>query len=824
MNNTNSICKSILATLTINLLLPCLLFAAEPQQPVAEPTQEQIQQEQLILDQLFSPVIAQTKDIGLILEQLSLMVSNHAIATPNKQEILVNIKESIKFVTSITNETFLHVHPYHIYMISAFNKAMMQHINKALDKHMTTFAPFPVETVMQRQPPTDLTLETLAADIAKNGELLEMVRTRSGIAGLRWYNLAYRAFDYYIMDPAWKYSIPQRLGLTLGLAAIGLHTALTLEKSYKDVPILGAARQYFGWHPEYAGGGNQISNNQKVGDPDAHHVGSWGHFNKFWIDRARGYDPVGTAALGGLAALIIKERDKISNVFSKIFRKIHNKLRGGQYAEKQLVEDKFLIKPRVTFKDLVGLEYEKEILGNIVTYMENPERFDRAKLTPEKGYLLTGPTRTGKSFLAEALAGEIKEMFKRTNKNPDNFNVFVLSASFIHQEGIDNIIERAKKLSPCILFIDEIDLLMLQRGVGAGSELLGKFLSSMSGVLENDPDKVVIMMAATNRPEHLDHALRQRGRYGKELRFQYPSFKHRKEHLNNKIGVLANLDDFDIDKLARETEGKSFEDLNSMVRAAFLKGIIKGEMLKQATLEACLDEEILHIIPYDANPPSTSEKELVATHQAGQALSVLLLNGKDRLAKVTIKPYLTQLQDEAAWAQYDPNNKDNKQKKIQYGKIHTWHYEDLKDMHRYEDKVAQCKIQLAGFAAEQLMLGSCGYSYHQEASATALEIAKSIVTKGININSMPEQLKNEYFIKAMKLKDECEEAIAKLLAQHKDKIKKIADALLKQETLTGEQVAAIAGLPYSEPKPEKKKVNNGAMFDVPDKVITPEAA
>ncbi len=281
--------------------------------------------------------------------------------------------------------------------------------------------------------------------------------------------------------------------------------------------------------------------------------------------------------------------------------------------------------------------------------MEDPERFDRAKLTPEKGYLLTGPTRTGKSYLAEALAGEIKEMFKRTNKNPDDFNFFTLSASFILAEGIDVLIERAKKYAPCIIFVDEIDLLCLQRAGGNAVEL-SKFLTSMSGFLESDPEKVVIMIAATNRPQNLDTALRQRGRFGKELRFDYPGFNDRKELFTRRIGALANVNAFDIDKLARETEGKSYEDINALVRAAFQKGIINGEVLNQEALEKCLDEEVRNIIPSSNTEPSAPEQELIAAHQkAGQALAVMLLDGKEKLAKVTIKPYLTNLHEEAAW-------------------------------------------------------------------------------------------------------------------------------------------------------------------------------
>ncbi len=113
--------------------------------------------------------------------------------------------------------------------------------------------------------------------------------------------------------------------------------------------------------------------------------------------------------------------------------------------------------------------------------------------------------------------------------------------------------------------------------------------------------------------------------------------------------------------------------------------------------------------------------------------------------------------------------------------------------------MVQCKIQLAGFAAEELLLGSSGYGYHQEAATAAFGIAQSIVSEGINLKDLPESLRATYISKALELKKQHASEIKALLAKHKDKLKLLTDALLKKHTLTGKEAAQIVGLPYKDP-------------------------
>ena len=210
-------------------------------------------------------------------------------------------------------------------------------------------------------------------------------------------------------------------------------------------------------------------------------------------------------------------------------------------------------------KPLGELDHAKQVLGDIVKYINDPESYDRAGLTPAMGYLLFGPTRTGKSMIAEGLAGELQKI----KGSSDDFPFFVIEARYIAAEGNFNMIMNIiKNYAPCIIFIDEIDMLPLHRDKNKGKNtVLQEFLSTISGCMNgNNPDKQVIIIAATNRPDKLDPSLRSR--LSVHIPFEYPSFIHRAEHLIREVeGKGLPVDQFDIRKLAEQTEGCSFQQV-----------------------------------------------------------------------------------------------------------------------------------------------------------------------------------------------------------------------------------------------------------------------
>ena len=224
----------------------------------------------------------------------------------------------------------------------------------------------------------------------------------------------------------------------------------------------------------------------------------------------------------------------------------------------------WLIDPRYTFDDIIGHEAFKHQLNRYVEYIMDPDKFDRAGATPERGILFAGPPQTGKTMLAEATAGEILKR-QMLNGNTDKFSFLVFTPAEINESGIDFILWLAEAQAPCIVFIDELDLYGLQRE--RNTKMLGEFLTAMSGAMNTEKSKRIILLGATNKPENLDQALLQHGRFGKILYFDYPSFEERKQFFNKKLlqDLGLTFKDTFVEKLTRETENCTYNDLKAIV-------------------------------------------------------------------------------------------------------------------------------------------------------------------------------------------------------------------------------------------------------------------
>ncbi|MCK5632462.1 AAA family ATPase [bacterium] len=470
---------------------------------------------------------------------------------------------------------------------------------------------------------------------------------------------------------------------------------------------------------------------------------------------------------------------------------VFSKLIGGNLGKQMEKEQKEInegSEPKYTFDDVVGLDHIKRTLENVLEYIKNPERFDRANIPPERGYLFTGLPGTGKSFVAEAFGGEIRKIFKELGRDEDELGFYSLSAELINEKGISWVLDVIKDEAPCVIFIDEIDLLNLQRGKG-DSKMLSEFLGSMSGFLSKESSKQVILLAATNRPEHLDKALRRRGRFGKIIHFELPTIEERKQFIIKKLDpLLPDLNIIDIDKISEETEGRTYEELAVMINSAFQTTKRTGIPISQELLEEAFDEEIRNIMSHKELTISDQEQTLIASHQAGHALALELLQPRRELAAVTILPIVAKLQDEDSFAQYYTKKR---QQDVFYGKTFTRCSFDHLDVLTYDEKIKECKILLAGMCAEKILLGACGHSYHANDKQKALNVIKSLVFEGLHIKTMPKKIQLEYFQKALKLLAQCEKEIKDLFEQNKEILSVVAQDLKKYKTITAKKMKSI---------------------------------
>ena len=292
-------------------------------------------------------------------------------------------------------------------------------------------------------------------------------------------------------------------------------------------------------------------------------------------------------------------------------------------------------KTGVKFDDVAGIEEAKEELGEVVTFLKQPEKFTAVGARIPKGVLLVGPPGTGKTLLAKAIAGEAGVPFFSISGSE-----FVEMFVGVGASRVRDLFKKAKENAPCLIFIDEIDAVGRQRGAGIGGgndereQTLNQLLTEMDGFEGNNG---IIIIAATNRPDVLDAALLRPGRFDRQVIVDAPDRKGRlailKVHARNKkVDPSVSLE-----VVARRTPGFTGADLSNLLNEA---AILTARRRKEAITQIEIDDAIDRLtIGLTLNPLLDSKKKrLIAYHEVGHALLTTLLKHSDPLNKVTIIP------------------------------------------------------------------------------------------------------------------------------------------------------------------------------------------
>ena len=291
---------------------------------------------------------------------------------------------------------------------------------------------------------------------------------------------------------------------------------------------------------------------------------------------------------------------------------------------------------KVTFEDVAGADEEKEELQEIVEFLKNPKQFISLVARIPKGVLLVGPPGTGKTLLAKAVAGEAGVGFLSISGSD-----FVELYVGVGASRVRDLFEQAKKTSPSIIFIDEIDAVGRQRGTGLGGghdereQTLNQLLVEMDGFAANEG---VVVLAATNRADVLDPALLRPGRFDRQIYVGLPDIKGREEILKVHARGKPLAEDVDLRKLAQGTAGFTGADLETLINeGALLAGRKQQRFI---TMQDLKDAEIKVI----AGPEKRSrvipehERKLTAFHEAGHAVVMHMLPGQDPVSQITIVP------------------------------------------------------------------------------------------------------------------------------------------------------------------------------------------
>ena len=442
---------------------------------------------------------------------------------------------------------------------------------------------------------------------------------------------------------------------------------------------------------------------------------------------------------------------------------------------------------KVTFADVAGLDEEKEELEEVVDFLKNPKKYNSLGARIPKGILLVGPPGTGKTYISKAAAGEAGVPFFSISGS-DFVEMFV----GVGASRVRDLFEQAKKNSPCIIFIDEIDAVGRKRGAGLGGghdereQTLNQLLVEMDGFGENTG---IIILAATNRPDILDPALLRPGRFDRQVVIGIPDIKGREAifrvHSRNKP-----LDESVEPKvLARRTPGFTPADIENMLNeAALLTARRNGRKIRMDEIEEAITKVI-------AGPEkksrviSESERKLTAYHEAGHALVARMMPNTDPVHQITIIPRGRA----GGFTMILP-------KEDKYYSTKTMMFEQIVHL-------------LGGRVAEKLTLNdiSTGASNDIE---RATEIARGMVTKygfserlgPVNYSSSDEVFLGKDFSTRKNYSEEMaseideeirtivEDAYAmaeKLLTEKIDLLHTIAKTLLEIETLDGEQFEAL---------------------------------
>ena len=442
----------------------------------------------------------------------------------------------------------------------------------------------------------------------------------------------------------------------------------------------------------------------------------------------------------------------------------------------------------VTFKDVAGLDEEKEEVQELIDFLKEPKKFQKMGARIPKGVLLVGPPGTGKTLLARAVAGEANVPFYFISGS-DFVELFV----GIGASRVRDMFRQAKHNAPCLIFIDEIDAVGRQRGAGLGGghdereQTLNQLLTEMDGFGANEG---IIIIAATNRPDVLDPALLRPGRFDRQVTVSLPDVREReailKVHAKNKIlGKDVNLK-----FLAKRTSGFSGADLENLLNEAALLAVRRNK--DKITIDE-IDEATDRVLLGPAKTTrkiTDKEKKLVSLHEAGHAVIGLKNEYAEVVHKITIIPrgmaggYTMMLPKEEKLSIMTKNELLGRITGLLGGRVSEEHFlhemsTGASDDFKKATAIARSMVTEYGMSE----LGPMQYEEREKNVFLGRDYAKS--------KDFSDQVALEIDRATRKIIDECYEKAKKIVADNEGLIMLLSDALMKYETLNKEQIDYI---------------------------------
>lgn len=445
---------------------------------------------------------------------------------------------------------------------------------------------------------------------------------------------------------------------------------------------------------------------------------------------------------------------------------------------------------KVTFADVAGCDESKQELEEVIDFLKDPTKFQRLGGKIPKGVLLVGPPGTGKTLLAKAVAGEANVPFFSISGS-DFVEMFV----GVGASRVRDMFAQAKKNSPCLLFIDEIDAVGRHRGAGLGGgndereQTLNQLLVEMDGFEANEN---VILIAATNRPDVLDPALLRPGRFDRQVTVSNPDIKGREEILQVHVRKVPLAKDVKLSVVARGTPGFSGADLANLVNEAALLAARKNKHKVTSKDFDDAKDKVLMGNERKSMAMDEKEKELTAYHEAGHAICSMFTEGSDPIHKATIIPRgraLGMVQQLPEKDRYSLSRKQMHSRLLVLmgGRV----AEEIRFGHDAVTSGASGDIQMATNLARSMvtewgMSDKLGPVLYAENSGEVF-LGKS-VTQSKNVSEETARMVDAEIVKLI---TDAHEKATKLLTEKKKEWEALAEALLEYETLTGDEIKEV---------------------------------
>ncbi|MDR0486658.1 MAG: ATP-dependent zinc metalloprotease FtsH [Treponema sp.] len=450
---------------------------------------------------------------------------------------------------------------------------------------------------------------------------------------------------------------------------------------------------------------------------------------------------------------------------------------------------------KVSFADVAGQKDAKYELEEVVEFLKNPQKFTKMGARIPKGVLLVGMPGTGKTLMARSVAGEAGVAFFHMSGS-DFVEMFV----GVGASRVRDLFEQGRKSAPCIIFIDELDAVGRTRGAGYGGghdereQTLNQLLVEMDGFDSKDG---VIILAATNRPDVLDPALLRPGRFDRQVVVAMPDIKEREAILQIHAAKISMDKEIDLTRIARATPGMSGADIANLVNEAALFAARKNKSEVQMPDFEEARDKVLMGVARKTLVISEKERRMTAIHEAGHALLHYFLKNADPLHKVTIVPHgralgmALSLPEEDTYSRAKGWIEDRiaicyggwLAEKLFYDETTTGTKNDIQQA----TEMARNMVCEWGMADE---LGPVAYGQEDEPIFLGKEIARH--------KDYSEDTARHIDRAVKEILDGARNKADEIIKSRKQELEKLADELIKRETLVDEEVRKILGLPSKE--------------------------